>query len=407
MTLIEKKIERRKIWEKMKALNDKALAEKRDLSAEEQAQWTAMETDVDKLGKEVEADEARMLKAKAIEDSFRTTTTEPIKPEPVATEPGDPRNTPEYRKALRDYFVRGEHSQEQRALQVDQDTAGGYLVPQTFVNEMITLMRNKFVIRSLARAFSIPRGSNLMAPTMDSELGDLTFTAELLTGSVDTTKPFGKRLLIPHPMARVAKISKTLVASPAMDVEGIVKESLAYKAGAVEENAFLNGSGSNEPLGVFVAPTGFGITTSRDVSTGNTTTEIKCDGLIEAKYTLDDGYWPNARWIFHRDAVKQIRKLKDGEGQYIWRPGISSDGGDQILDIPVRNSQYTPNTFTTGLYVGILGDFSRYWIADALGTTIQTLAELYALTNENGYIIRKEVDGMPVIEEAFVRVKLA
>ena len=78
-----------------------------------------------------------------------------------------------------------------------------------------------------------------------------------------------------------------------------------------------------------------------------------------------------------------------------------------ILDIPVIMSEYAPNTFTTGLYAGILGDFSYYWIADALDMTIQVLTELYAESNQNGYILRSETDGMPVLEEAFVRVTLA
>jgi HK97 family phage major capsid protein len=150
-----------------------------------------------------------------------------------------------------------------------------------------------------------------------------------------------------------------------------------------------------------------GIDTDRDVSTGNTATSIQCDGLIEAKYTLHPSYLPRAKWIFHRDAHKQIRKLKDGEGQYIWRAGIAGDKGDTILDIPALMSEYAPHTFTSTLYVGILGDFSRYYIVDSLGTTIQTLTELYAATNENGYILRKETDGAPVVDEAFVRVALA
>ncbi len=70
-------------------------------------------------------------------------------------------------------------------------------------------------------------------------------------------------------------------------------------------------------------------------------------------------------------------------------------------------SEYAPNTFTTGLYVGLLGDLSYYWIADALSMTVQRLEELYAATNQVGFIGRLETDGMPVLEEAFVRVKLA
>ena len=56
--------------------------------------------------------------------------------------------------------------------------------------------------------------------------------------------------------------------------------------------------------------------------------------------------------------------------------------------------------------MGILGDFSNYWIADSLALEMQRLVELYATTNQVALIGRMESDGMPVLEEAFVRVKL-
>ena len=167
----------------------------------------------------------------------------------------------------------------------------------------------------------------------------------------------------------------------------------------------MTGDGSQKPLGVFVASAD-GISTARDVSTGNTATSIMGDGLIEAKYSLKEAYWPRARWIFHRDAVKQIRKLKDGNGQYIWQAGISGGVPDRILELPYTTSEFAPNTFTTGQYVGILGDFQKYWIVDALDMVMQRLTELYAETNQTGFIARYEGDGAPVLEEAFARVKL-
>ena len=66
-----------------------------------------------------------------------------------------------------------------------------------------------------------------------------------------------------------------------------------------------------------------------------------------------------------------------------------------------------PNTFTAGLYVGIFGNFEWYWIAEVFGLEIQVLMELYALNSQIGYIGRRELDGMPVLEEAFTRVTLA
>ena len=70
-------------------------------------------------------------------------------------------------------------------------------------------------------------------------------------------------------------------------------------------------------------------------------------------------------------------------------------------------SEFAPNTFTAGQYVGIIGDFSYYYIVDALDMQLLRLNELYAETNQIGYIARKEGDGMPVLKNAFARVQLA
>ena len=76
-------------------------------------------------------------------------------------------------------------------------------------------------------------------------------------------------------------------------------------------------SGASQPLGLFTASDN-GISTGRDVSTGNTSTSMTFDGLMEAKYSLKGQHQMNAEWLFHRDGVKQLAKLKDGDGQYIW-----------------------------------------------------------------------------------------
>ena len=81
---------------------------------------------------------------------------------------------------------------------------------------------------------------------------------------------------------------------------------------------------------------------------------------------------------------------------------------NQLMGFPMNVSENAPNTFTTGLYVGILGNYERgYWIVDSMNFEIQRLDELYAATNQVGFIARRETDGAPVQEEAFVRVKLA
>lgn len=293
-----------------------------------------------------------------------------------------------------------------RALEATDDTQGGYTQPpEQFKAQLIKFIDDAVFIRGLATVHSVPQAESLGAPSLDADPADSDWTTELATGSEDSTMAFGKRELRPSPLAKSIKISKKLIRASALNIPALVAQRLAYKFAVTEEKAFLTGTGANQPLGVFTADAD-GITTGRDVSTGNTNTTIEFDGLIEAKYTLKAGYWAAARWLFHRDAIKQISKLKDGEGQYQWQPSTQAGQADRLLGFPFLVSEFAPSTFTTGLYVGMLADFSHYWIADALSMTIQTLVELHALTNQNGIIGRLETDGQPVLEEAFVRVTL-
>lgn len=217
---------------------------------------------------------------------------------------------------------------------------------------------------------------------------------------------FGARALEPNQLTKLLKMSLKLLNVSALPIESIVRDRLGYKIAVPQENTYLNGTGAGQPLGVFTA-SAQGISTGRDVSTGNATTAFTFDGLKEAKYSLKAQYWPRLNWIMHRDAVKMAAKLKDGEGQYQWSASTVTGDPDRLLGFPVRMSEYSPNTFTTGLYVGILGDFSNYWIADLQTIGFQRLDELYAETGQVGFIVRAWSDGMPVLEEAFARVTLA
>ena len=399
---------RAKLVEDARGIYDLADKEERELSAEELTKYEAIMADVDSMEEGVnsaKADEARRKNLDAIQAGLEVPIDAEVRNDPEKVETGEDIT----RRALASYFTRGPMTpaEDMRALAMDPDTAGGFTVlPEMFVSELIQKVDDLVFIRQLANVIPVATAASLGVPSLDNDPADPTWTAEILTGDEDSTMDFGKRSLAPQPLAQRIKVSKKLLRATSVAIDQLVRNRLAYKASVVEENAFLNGTGANQPLGVFVASDN-GISTSRDVSTGNTATALKADNLIETRYAMKDQYIAAARWIFNRAIIKVIRKLKDGEGNYIWRAGIATDKPDTILDIPFLSSEYAPSTLTTGLYVGIIGDFSNYWIADALNMEIQVLIELYAATNQNGYVLRKETDGMPVLEEAFARVTLA
>ena len=265
-----------------------------------------------------------------------------------------------YLTAFRSYLMRGaaEMQHEQRAtLQADSDVGGGYLVPTQVVGRLIQAVDDLLFIRGLATVFPLTTGDSMGAPSLDSDPADFDWTAELTPVNEDTGIGFGKRELTPHPLSKLVKISNKLLRTAALNPEDIVLQRLAHKLAVTEEKGFLTGSGAGQPLGVFTASTD-GISTARDVATGNSTTAIAFDGLISAKYALKSQYWSRARWMFHRDAMAAISKLKDSDGQYLWRPSVREGEPDRILGHPVDVSEFVPNTFTTGLYVGMFCDWS-------------------------------------------------
>lgn len=298
-----------------------------------------------------------------------------------------------------------------KAYQSDNPAGGGFLVtPLQFVQELLANVKDQLWIRQMARTFQMDKSESLGVPTLDTDASDADWTSELATGSEDTAMSFGRRELKPTPVAKRVKLSNKLLRQAAMNPAEIVRDRLAYKFGVTEEKAFLTGTGAGQPLGVFTADAN-GITTARDTVAASATA-IAADDMINAKHDLKAQYWDKAAWVFHRDVLKALRKLKDANNNYIWATGLGPGGGLQgnaptILDLPYRVSEYAPNTFTTGKYLAVLGDFRYYWIVDALDMQMQVLDQLYAETNQTGYIARKETDGAPVLEEAFRRIKLA
>jgi HK97 family phage major capsid protein len=379
----EKRKQRAKLIHDARELMAPSEEEKRSLTAEEEQHFDKHWHDIEKLKKEIERDERsndlereeqalRMSQEREEEDRRKQAGRDDDEQKTT-----NPRATEEYRsKFLR--YLRADKTpslddEEFRALQSDSPSAGGYLViPEQLAEGMIAALDNMLWIRQLARIYTVPQAQSLGIRKRTADVSTFVYASELQTPTLDTGLTFGKKVLTPHHMTGEIKVSRELLRITSFGIEAYVKERMTYNAGVVQEQNFMTGNGDAKPLGLFTASSD-GISTGQDVSTGNTIGSIKTDGLMEAKYKLPAQYRhnPNNRWLFHRDAIKQIAKLKDGEGKYIWEQSIKVGESDVLLGRPVVESEYAPNTFTTGLYVGLFGD------------------------------------GMPTIENAFARVKLA
>lgn len=392
--------------------------EDRNLSADEQEKHDKILAEAEGLEKRYLQAEASQKQEAALDKPIEKVRADDPGTETRTTGPADhttmdPRASEEYRSGFEKYLKYGARAErhytpaEIRALQSDSDPGGGYLnAPQQMSTELIKAVDDLTFVRRRARIHQINGGGSLGVVSLDTQPSFFAWNSEIGTPTEDSSMAFGKRALTTQPAAGLIKISETLIRKSVMSIDSIIRDQFAILYGENEEEAFMTGVGANEPLGVFTANEA-GITTGRDVSTGNTDSSMTFDGLIEAKYSLKPQYWAKAVWAFHRDGVKQLMKLKDGEGQYIWQQSVQVGQPDRLLAFPMEVSEFVPNTFTTGLYTGILADWSFYWILEGLPLQILVLDQLYAETFQIGYRARLELDAMPILEEAFVRVTLA
>lgn len=410
---------RRKLILSARALFDKADEEKRTLTGEERGQHDKVWGEAETLRNRIEDDEKRNNlereeEAGRLRQKEEDSRKKAGEKEETTREFTSPRDTDEYLSAYGKFLTahngsyldsRNFSAEEQRALSAGTATEGGFLyAPEQFAEGLIADVTDATIFRQLARGIQIGSADSLGVPTLTDRMAAAVWTSELGVPSTDSTLAVGKRAMTPHPLAKEIRVSKTLLRK-VPNAQALVRSELARVVSEANENAFMTGTGAQQPLGIFVASDD-GIPTSRDVATSNTAATPTFDGLKSAQYELKQVYWAAAQWIFHRDIMELIAKLKDGNGRYLLQDSVVQSEPDRMLGFPIRLSEFCPNTVSANLYVGMLGDYDNYWIVDALDMQISRAEELYIRQNQDLFIIRMETDGAPVRSEAFVRVKL-
>ena len=396
-----------------RAILDKAEAEKRANTAEENVEYDKWVKEAEECRSGLDALEKRTAlesaeqelaeQRKKLEGEGRSN---PPPAGQVGGKPGDVRDK-QVRAAFRSWMRDpGGLNTEQRGLLAGSDASGGLLVmPLEMMGGMIEAIRHNLWIYNSATVIQLPTAESVGMLTEASTMDDATWHDEIQAVAETDAPTFGRREMTPKLSKKLVKISTKLIRQATVSVENYLIERLARVFAVTEEKAFLTGTGVGRPLGVFTL-SDHGLPTDRDVSTGNTATAVTPDGLLNAKYALYESARASANWTFHRLVLAEIYKLKDGDGKYLWQPSLTEGAPDRLLGLPVRESEYAPSTMTASQYVGVLANWRDYAIVERSQVRIQRLTELFSLTGQVGFIAEREVDGGPVRKESFVRVKL-
>lgn len=389
MTISELRTKRATAWDAAKAFLDSHRNDKGTLSAEDDATYSRMESEITDLGKEI----SRLERLEAMDKEMSRPTTTPLtaKPEVPKADTKVGRASDAYKDAFWNHARKRDSYEIRNALQVGTDSEGGYLVPDTFEKKLITSLEEENVIRKHAHVFATSSGSHKIP--IVSTRGTAAWVDE--EGQIpESDDAFGQQLIGAHKIATLIKVSEELLNDSAFDLEGYFATEFARRIGNLEEAAFLNGNGTAKPTGILADVGGaeIGVTAASE-------TAITADELIDLFYSLKSPYRKKAIWVLNDSTVRAIRKLKDSNGQYLWHPALNDGEYDTILGKRIFTTPYAPE-LGAGAKSIAFGDFSYYWIGDRAGITFRRLNERYAETGQVGFLASKRVDGKLILPEA-------
>ena len=387
--IIELREKRVKLWDATKAFLDSRRNENGLLSAEDTATYEKMEADVMSLG-----DEIKRLERQAVVDlelSKPTSTAIRNNPNQNMDDEKTGRASNEYKKAFWNSMRNKNNIEIQNALKIGTDSEGGYLVPDEFERTLVEGLLEENIFRQLAKVITTSSGDRKI-PVVASK-GTASWVDE--EGAVpESDDAFTQVSIGAYKLATMIKVSEELLNDSVFNLESYIAKEFARRIGSKEEEAFFIGDGVGKPTGIFHTSGGaeLGITAASP-------TAITVDEIMDLFYSLKSPYRKKAIFTMNDATVKLIRKLKDGNGQYLWQPSITAGEPDTILNRPVKTSSYVP-VAASGTKPIAFGDFGYYWVADRQGRSFQRLNELFAVTGQVGFKASQRVDGKLILPEA-------
>lgn len=285
--------------------------------------------------------------------------------------------------------MRGKHDRPTDMNEGGNDSAG-YIVPSEFNDKYTKALEKENIFRKLGTVVN----TNAREGTINviTSIG----TAEWLRGMTaipESSDGFKQVSVDSYKLAALSRIKSYFVSDNDFDIEAYLENEFARRFGRAEENAFINGNGTDEPTGILNGGE-IGVTTKKDAN-------LSYDDVIQLYFSLKPEHRGNAVWLMNDETAFHLRTLKDENGNYLW-----NNNDNTILGKPVYFSNYMSN-IESGKMPIAFGDFSYYWIVQRQPLTIKILKELFVINNEIGFTGYERLDGKLILPEAVKLIKMA
>lgn len=306
----------------------------------------------------------------------------------------------EHKAAFDAYMRRGEiqglATLESKALSIQSDPDGGYLVPDQMEREIGRVLSDISPIRSIS-AIRHVSGSVYKKPFAVS--GAAVGWVGETESRPQTAAPSLAELQFPTmELYAMPAASSALLDDSVVNIDEWIAQEVRDAFAEQEGAAFVNGDGVKRPRGFLHYPKvvdaswswgrlGF-LATGVD---GHFPDDDPSDKLIDLVHMLRSGYRANAHWVMNRSSQGEIRKIKDANGNYIWQPASQAGGKATLMGFPIAESEDMPDLESRSHAVA-LGDFSRgYLIVDRMG--VRVLRDPYTAKPHILFYTTKRVGG--------------
>ena len=341
---------RARAWEEAKSLLDTAAKENRDLSAEENEKYNKINADLENRAKVIEtikADQEREVRAmeamKGLENQAR--------PEEVAVSAQTDAD------AIRS-LARGEiRTYEFEKRDVTKGSTGSP-VPTSFYNQVLMLARHVGPMLETSTILNTAGGENLQIPSL-STYSTGTVTAE--GSAIGESDPVFNNFVTlgAFKYSFLTQVSRELIEDSGVDILSFLAQQTGNAMGYAINNALTVGTGTVQPNGI-VSRAGSAVT--------GTSLNPTADNLIDLVYSVDTAgrTLPGTGFQMNASSIANVRKLKDGAGQYLFTPSLSADARDLLLGYPIYENPAMA-TAASAVKPVIFGHLPSYYVRQVGG----------------------------------------
>lgn len=394
--LTEKRVENQ---EQMQKILNMAKSEKRALSEEEITKFNELK----KLINEIDAT------IKAEEDS-RKIDIEDKKEVSEETKTSGNKEVQSEERAFTEYIVNGKERADSPGMSYGSN---GAIVPTTIAKKIIEKVKELSPIYEKVEKFHTK--GTLEIPVYDADLSadsgtgnvNVAYQGNEFTSLVAGQGKFTSVELKGYVHGALSVISRKLLNNTDINVTSFLTNKIAQAFADFWEKELLVGTGAanNHMTGA--------ISTTNLIATGNTTYTVanaaKIDNLISLQLAVPQQYQKNAMWIMNKAVFSEIRKLKDGNGNYYMTYGKGLTGGFdwEFLGKPVYISENMPEATTANNIPVLYGDFSGMTMKISQDLEIQLMREKYIDKNAIGIVGWAECDSKIQNNQMIAGLKMA